>query len=594
MTMVTLTMNGQEISAPAGSTVLQTAKLSGIDIPTLCHHPALVPVGACRICLVEIAGQRSLQTACTFPINSGMDVQTESPRVVAARKLVLDLLFSERNHYCMFCEMSGNCELQNLGYRYGIDHWVYPAYTQPFPVDATHDYVLMEHNRCVLCWRCLRACDELVANHTLGLRQRGAKTMIHMDLNLPFGESSCISCGTCRQVCPTGALFDRRSAFMGRDVQTDRVKTTCGQCSVGCGMEVVTRGGDILRIDSDWEADVNGGLLCRMGRFNPLYDKRQRVTRPLIRRKGKLEEASWDEALQTIAERIGGAGAKEIGVLTSGKATNEALHLLGRLFRDELKATNIGLIKGAAPRPFGKPLGSLADITQSDLIMVVGADPVKDQPVASFFVKRTVDKGVRLIVVDGEENGLAPFAYMNLPMADIGEAVEIALRAEQPVVVYGVGLTEKAADALKILKGKATFVALEPGANARAAAIYGINNGFQPRAVKILYLLPGEEDWDGTDVMEKIGKTVFVVLQTSFVSPLTGRADVVLPAAIWSEREGSLTNTEGRVRKVSKVLEPQGEAKADWEILSLLADRLGRKLGTSFDEISARAIQELG
>lgn len=205
MTMVTISMNGQEVSAPSGSTILQAAKLAGIDIPTLCHHQALVPVGACRICLVEVAGQRSLQTACTFPINSGMQVQTESPRVVSARKLVLDLLFSERNHYCMYCEMSGDCELQNLGYRYGIDHWVYPAYTKPFPVDATHKYILMEHNRCVLCWRCMRACGELVANHTLGLRQRGAETMIHADMNLPFGESSCVSCGTCRQVCPTGA-----------------------------------------------------------------------------------------------------------------------------------------------------------------------------------------------------------------------------------------------------------------------------------------------------------------------------------------------------------------------------------------------------
>ena len=141
MEMANLTINGQAISAPVGSTILQAAKQGGIDIPTLCNHPALRPVGACRICVVEVKGQRVLQTACTFPITEGMEVQTESPRVVGARKLVIDLLFSERNHYCPFCEASGSCELQSLGYRYRLDHWAFPTYLKPFPVDASHRFL---------------------------------------------------------------------------------------------------------------------------------------------------------------------------------------------------------------------------------------------------------------------------------------------------------------------------------------------------------------------------------------------------------------------------------------------------------------------
>jgi len=156
MDMVNITMNGQKVSAPPGSTILQAAKQAGIDIPTLCDHPALVPVGACRICVVEVQGQRTLITACTFPISEGMVVQTETPQVVSARKFILDMLFSERNHYCPFCEVSGDCELQNLGYRYGLDHWIYPTYTKAFPIDASHDFLVMEHNRCVLCGRCER------------------------------------------------------------------------------------------------------------------------------------------------------------------------------------------------------------------------------------------------------------------------------------------------------------------------------------------------------------------------------------------------------------------------------------------------------
>ena len=593
MKIVDITINDQKVSAPSGSTILQAAKQAGIDIPTLCDHPALVPIGACRICVVEVEGQRTLITACTFPINEGMVVQTESPKVIKARKFILDMLFSQRNHYCPFCEMSGDCELQNLGYRYGIDHWIYPTYTTPFPVDATRAYFFMDHNRCVLCGRCERACSDLVANHTIGLRNRGTKTMIHADANIPFGESTCISCGTCLQACPTGALCDKRSAYMGRDIQTEHIKTTCNQCSIGCGMEIVTRGGNVLRIEGDWDATVNAGLLCKNGRFDPLYDERKRVTGPMIRKSGKLQPASWDEALQAVTERIGSANSKEIGVLTSSNPTNEALYLLSKLFCQELKTTNVGLLNPVAPKLFEKSQGSLADIAKSDVILVVGADPVKDQPVASFLIKRAVDKGARLIVVDGEDNGLTAFAHMSLGMVDIGKAIEIAERAQQPIVLYGAGSTEQTTSALKKLEGKAAFVALELGVNTRAAVSFGFNNGFTPSAAKVLYTVIGEQDWNGKDVFTKVDNATFVVAQASFLSPLTNRADVVLPTAIWSERAGSLTNTEGRVQKVNKAVEPKGEAKADWEIISLLAGKLGKKLGASLDEISTLAAQEL-
>jgi formate dehydrogenase major subunit len=593
MATVNLTINGQEVSAPSGSTILQAAKQAGIDIPTLCDHPALIPTGACRICVVEVQGQRTLITACTFPISKGMVVETESPQVVKARKFILDMLFSERNHYCPFCEVSGDCELQDLGYRYGLDHWVYPTYTKPFPIDASHNHLIMEHNRCVLCGRCERACSELVANHTLGLRNRGNAAMIHCDANLPWGESSCISCGTCSQVCPTGAIFYRRSSYMGREGQIERIRSTCSQCSMGCGTEIVIRDGNILRIQGDWDAEVSGGRLCQHGRFDPLCEERRRVGSPLLRRGGKLQAASWEEALQAVADRIGRTEAQEIGVLTSSNATNEVLYLLSRLFRQELKAANIGLLNEVAPRLFDHQQGSLAKIIGSDVILVVGADPVNDQPVASFFVKRSVDKGSRLIVVDGKDNGLAPFATMNMEMSDINKAVEIAERAQEPIVLYGVRVTEEVADALGKLRGKAAFVALEPGVNTWAAVAFGLANGFRPSGVKVLYALVGEQDCDSMDVLNHVDKDSFVIVQTSFESTLTEKADVVLPMAVWSERTGSLTNTEGRILEANKAIEPAGEAKPDWEILSLLAEKLGKKLGASLDQISVDASREL-
>lgn len=587
MAVANITINGRKISTQAGITILQAAREAGIDIPTLCDHPALSPVGACRMCIVEVTGQRALQTACTFPVAEGMEIETDSPQTIKARKLVLDMLFSERNHFCPYCEMSGNCELQSLGYRYGIDHWVFSTYTKRFPLDASHKYYLMEHNRCVLCGRCYRACDELAANHTLGLRQRGNQSMIHADANIPRGESTCISCGTCVQVCPTGALSDKRSAFMGRDNQTQKVKSTCSQCSVGCGMEIVMRGGNILRINGDWDAPVNKGLLCARGRYEPLYDVRQRIAKPMIRTAGKLAEATWEQAIQILTDKIGAAGKEGTGLLVSPHATNEALYLINALFREKLQVNNISLLNKAAPEIPGKRQGSIRDINNSDIIILIGADPVSDQPVASFIIKYAYDRGARLVVVDEKENGLSPFAFMNLGYDGIDTAVDLALRADQPVVLYGAGVPAKAIETLKKINEKAVFIALEPGVNTSAAAAMKFNNGLNPFSVKCLYVLAGEQDGENADLLKDISKDTFLVVQASYMSPLLERADLVLPAAIWSERSGSLTNMEGLVQKVNQAVEPLGEAKTDWEALSLLAEKLGNKIDVSQDEISS-------
>jgi len=590
---LTITINGQTIKAPFGSTVLHAAQQAGIDIPTLCNHPALVPVGACRVCLVEVKGQRNLQPACTFPVMDGMVVETETPALVKARKFVIDMLFSQRNHYCMFCEMSGKCELQDLGYRYGVDHWIYPTYIKPFPVDATSPYFLLDHNRCVLCSRCLRACDELPANRTLGLGQRGANSMICADGNAPLGSSTCISCGSCVQVCPTGALFEKHSAFMGRNEQMTYTKSVCSFCSVGCGMSIVTRGDHVQRIESDWDAPVNGGRLCRKGRFEPLYDERPRLTTPLLRQNGKLKEASWEEALQVAAEHIGGTDAASLGVLSSGGATNEALYLLQRLFRQELGAPAPGLLYGGVAEPTGLKQGKLSALDDSDLILLIGADPAKDQPVASFLIKRALDKGAQLVIADDRENSLSPFAWKTVPLADLDKVLDVAGQATRPVIVHSAVTTASLTEALLQLGEKATFIALEPGVNGYAARTLGFQNDLAFGPPRLLYLLLGEEMDPGENLPQIADPGTFLILQTSYASPLAEKADVVLPSAIWSERDGTLTNTEGRVQRARKAREPMGESRQDWEVLALLADKLGKKLGASFDDISAQTVRDV-
>ncbi|NPU85818.1 MAG: molybdopterin-dependent oxidoreductase [Syntrophaceae bacterium] len=590
---LTITINGQTIKAPFGSTILQAARQAGIDIPTLCNHPALVPVGACRVCLVEVKGQRNLQPACTFPVVDGMEVQTETPALVKARKFVIDMLFSQRNHFCMFCEMSGKCELQDLGYRYGIDHWIYSTYTKRFPVDATSPYFLLDHNRCVLCSRCLRACDELPVNRTLGLGQRGADSMICADGIAPLGSSTCISCGSCVQVCPTGALFEKHSAFMGTDEKMSCTKSICSFCSIGCGMTIVTRGDQVQRIESDWEAPVNGGRLCRKGRFEPLYDGRKRLTTPLVRRNGKLAEADWDEALQIASEHIGRTDAAALGALSSGDATNEALYLFQRLFRRELGAAGAGLLRGGISRLTGMKPGKLSDLENSDLILLIGADPTKDQPVASFLIKRALDKGAKLVIVDDRENSLSPFAWQTVPSGDLDKLLVMAVQASRPVVLHGAEMTADAAKSLMQLGKKAVAIALEPAGNGCAARALGFQNGLPSGTHRLLYILLGEEKDIGENLQQAIAPDAFLIVQASYTSPLAEKAHVLLPSAIWSERDGTLTNTEGRVQRARKAREPLGESRQDWEILALLADRLGRKMGESFDDISAQTVREV-
>ncbi|MEJ2164263.1 MAG: molybdopterin-dependent oxidoreductase [Desulfobacterales bacterium] len=586
MSSINITINGQEIAAAAGQTVLEAATAAGIEIPTLCHHPALKPVGACRVCLVEVKGQRTLQPACTFPIAPRMVVQTESPKVVEARKFVLELIFSERNHFCMFCEMSGDCELQKLGYRYGLDHWMYPTYTQNFPVDASPPDFLLDHNRCVLCRRCIRACSELAANHTLDLRQRGALTMLTADMNACLGQSSCISCGVCLDVCPTGALVDKRSAFAGRDCNSEHIAGICSQCSLGCGMEMVVRAGHILRIRGRWDAPVNGGVLCRKGRFQALDDNRRRILSPLKRLDGHHLPTDWESAIQLAAERIAATAAERLGLLSTTGATNEALKLLSNIFRRRLQTRQLKLLNPVVPRLPSLPKGILADLSRSDCILLAGADPAVSHPVASMLIKRAVDRGCRLIVVEDEASELATYADEVFKTGEVNQALYWCRRARQPVVVYGNGVLKKTLRLLQQLD-KAAFIALQPGVNTYAAAALELNQQLDFSALEVLYILVGEQDEGLDEIAGRISAGTFVVVQACYPSALTERADVVLPMATWPERSGRLTSTDGIIQKTNAVRTPRGESKPDFEILRLLAEKLGSQPQVPMGEMAS-------
>ncbi len=565
MSEINLTINGQPVVAQIGQTILEAAKAAGIDIPVLCHHPALTNWGACRMCLVEVEGMRGLQTSCTCPVADGMKINTESEGAVNVRKFVLELLFSERNHYCMFCQLSGDCELQDAAYRYGLDHFTYPRPYEKLPVDASRKYFIMDHNRCILCSRCVRACAEIAANHTLNLRERGAETMVMADLNVPYGDSSCIECGTCLQVCPTGALIDAKSAYGGREKDVVHTETTCMQCSVGCTLDVVTRYDRLLRVDGVWGSEPNDGLLCVDGRFKPLYDERKRVATPLVRRDGKLSEAGWDEALGRVAEKFAGG---DIEGLALAATSNEALAAFAALF--EKAGAPAGMLEPVAPSlGFGEP-AVISDVLDADYIIVAGAQPLDYQRVIGYFIHRVSDQGVPVAVIGAEDNALSARADITVPYAQAADIADAAKDAEKAVLVYSVGVDVPALEAFKGLDNL-KVLPLSPARNGAGAAVAGLEP-LQPNGATTQYFLLGEQS-EAEGLADEV-KADFIIAQASHFSPLVEKADVVLPTPIWDERTGHVTNLEGHVLPLRSVLDMPEGVRDDADVLKALAEKL--------------------
>lgn len=594
---INLTINGRPVQAKPGQTVLEAATAAGIAIPTLCHHPALPPHGACRMCLVEIEKQRTLHPACTYPASEGLVVRTETEPVVAARRMNLQLIFSERVHYCMYCPMSGtgehtDCELQRLAYRYGLTHWTYPPnYGKKWPIDATRRWFFMDHSRCILCRRCVRACAHLAANHTLGVHQRGARTMIGADDNLPFAESTCVSCGTCLQVCPTGALIDRRSAYGGHETDVTRTSTTCTSCPVGCGIVGVTRSNQLLRVEGDWQAP-NGGVLCASGRFESLFPDDKRVSQPMIRQNGRLTEVAWEQALAHTAGLLRQPGG--VAGLVSPQTMNESLIAFACFFNEILGSDEVSLLHGDVPPLDLGARATLPDVSASDCIVLVGGDPLVSQKVVGYLVRRAVDGGAKLIIVSNAATGLDvraalrlrldtivrasadPFALLgvthHLRMDGLTKLKEAIEAAERPVILYGGALSTAAHASLRTFPAKVRFLPLVEGANTLGAQRLGIVH--RPVRGEALFVLAGEEPSNGTELPAAKN----TVVMSARHSRWTEQADVVLPTRLWHEKQGHVVNLEGREMPVSALTQAPPGIHADATVLVMLAAAMGKPL----------------
>jgi formate dehydrogenase major subunit/formate dehydrogenase alpha subunit len=374
---VNITINGTKIEAEAGQTVLDVAHKYGFDIPTLCYHKDLSPTGNCRMCVVEVKGGRFLQAACVTPVWEGMDIQTHSPKVVHDRKMTLELMLANHPQDCITCDVSGECELQDLAYEYQASAPSWGSKGTRYPVNSDpNPFIRVDMNRCILCRRCVLACGEIQVRDVWGVAKRGFDEQIVAGAGTTMLEARCESCGQCVAYCPTGALSNKMNYGMARAHQVTKVTTTCSYCGVGCQFDLLVKKGKVIGVSSNPNAPVNGMALCVKGRYGFDYIHHpERLLKPRVRRyllEGKDKEmmreekrrgvenssspnslsllsdwveTDWETALSITANKLratrDSSGADSIGVLTSAKCTNEENYLMNKLARQVIGTNNI-------------------------------------------------------------------------------------------------------------------------------------------------------------------------------------------------------------------------------------------------------------
>jgi formate dehydrogenase alpha subunit len=701
---ISLTIDGRHALVPEGVTLLDAARSLGIALPTLCHIPLLPAQPVCRVCLVQVAhdGAVDLRTACSTVADEGMEVRTEAEEAIKARRFVLELLLADHPDDCESGEKAGRCELHLLARRHHVVGSRFERRRAPLPIDDSHPFIRVELNRCILCRRCVRACGEIQGHHVLGVSERGDRSLVIADDGRPLGRSTCVSCGECVAYCPTGALAEKLPAWRAAAGAPVVVTTICPYCGCGCQLDLHVQDGRVINVGPNFDGPANKGSLCAKGRFGHQFiHSPDRLRTPLIREGSGFREATWEEAFDLVALRLRDIaachGGEAIAVVSSAKATNEENYLLQKLARAVFGTNNVDHCARLCHAPTGTALlaafggpaatNSFEDLDQAQTLLVVGSNTTEQHPIAALPMKRLVERGAPLIVVDPRQLELARLATVHLA---IRPGTDLAVFNGMAHVILDEGLWDQAfvqerTEGFEPMRGTvrryppevaASIAGIDPDVLRRAARLYatrrpasiyytmgvtqhtsghqtvlalanlalltgnlgkpgaginplrGQNNvqgacdmgalpnalpGYQsledaevrakfesawqgpiPRrpglaltqifgrerreGIRGLYLvgenpLLTEPDMTATEAV--LRGLDFLIVQDLFLSETARLAHVVLPAASFAEKDGTFTNTERRVQRIRKAVEPPGQAMADWEIVCALSRRLG-------------------
>jgi NADH-quinone oxidoreductase subunit G len=607
--MPKLTIDGIEVEVPAGATVLQAAEAAGIEIPRFCYHDRLSIAGNCRMCLVEIEKTPPKPiSSCTYPAAEGMIVHTDTPMVRNGRRGVMEFLLINHPLDCPICDQGGECDLQDQAMGYGMDHSRYAENKRAVPDKNLGPLVKTVMTRCIHCTRCIRFITEVAGVPDLGATSRGE----HMEVGTYVEKalSSELSANII-DLCPVGALTSKPYAFSARPWELSKTDSIDVLDAVGANIRIDTRGPEVLRILPRLNEDVNEEWLGDKSRFSVDGLKRRRLDKPWVRKDGKLQAASWQQAFDAVAEKLHGLAGEKIGAIAGDLCDAESMLALKDLMtalgsqntdcrQDGAKLTN-------ARRDYYTFNTTIAGIEEADAILIVGSNPRREAPVLNARIRKAWNhNGTKIGLIGAETDLTYPLTHLGTGPAAFAEAEQFLTGAKKPMVIVGQGALVRAdgaavlAEAWGIASRAGGLTADWHGFNVlhtAAARVGALDLGFVPGPngktvadmmdLDVLWLL-GADEIDTT----KIGAGTFVIYQGHHGDAGAARADVILPGAAYTEKSGTYVNTEGRVQRGFMATHPPGEAREDWRIIRALSTRLGHTLPyDTIDALRARLAQ---
>jgi NADH-quinone oxidoreductase subunit G len=606
--IINLKLNGQDVQAKPGTLLINLAKDLGVEVPAFCYYDGMSLQAACRMCLVQVNGSPKLLPGCTTMVAEGQVVETESPLVVEARKGMLEFLLTNHPLDCPVCDKGGECELQDMVFKYGAGESRFVDIKHHVPEKQFSPVVYFDAPRCILCYRCVRVCDEGMGVSALGVGYRGVLSEIIPNAG---DRLNCDECGACIDICPVGALTSDTYRYKTRPWEMKPVGTVCAHCSNGCKTTLGVRNDEIIRANNRDKSGLNDEFLCIKGRFGfDFSESQERLTTPLVRKNGKLEPVSWSEAFRAVATRFGEIKARggKFGVIGSNRTTNEENYFLRKFAREALGTPHLdhvrtgdvtGLLNALSGKTHGK-LATMADVYATKAAVVIGTDLAQQHPLIAFELRRnwrhhqarvyTITPGpVREDKYAVSKNRAAAGQEFRV-LHDLRDK----LQAEpELLVIFGDSIKGEAVTQLvDFFEGLAKdgeskpikFICLVDYQNSRGAFDMGLIPGSTGMAMPEMLADPTLDAlWViGEDPLAKhqlaSAGHCFTVVQDMFLTATAAAADVVLPSASAYEKKGTVTNVTGEVQRLVAAARTMG-AKPDLDIMGLIGREMGYDLG---------------